>query len=218
MNYRKRKKLFSEGKLTPAQMNAEAGNVCTFVIGNTRFGQQSIEHIKDCPFENVKDMEEHIIKKWNDWVNDWDTVIILGTFAVSEGSIKKYTPLLKGKKILIKGKYDLKDNQIYYDAGFNEVYSHPFVFREKYILSPVMMQPDSRFSIVYSYMRNGSEPIPLMDNLICVSPEYIDYKPTYFKILQSRMKAVKAIMIEHRKAAQRVMESEEEEEEYGTDI
>lgn len=202
--------------MTPAEINADAGNVCTFVIGNTRFGQQDISYIKDCPFATAEELEERILKEWEENINDWDTVIILGTYAVNEEAVKKYTPLLKGKKILIKGKYDLKDNQIYYDAGFNEVYSYPFVFREKYILSPVMMQPDSRFSIVYSYMRNGSEPIPLMDNLICVSPEYIGYKPTYFKTLQSKMKAVKNIMIEHRKAAQRVMNSDEVED--GTDI
>lgn len=207
MRYKERKKLFNEGKLTPAQMNAEAGNICTFVIGNTRFGQQNIEYIKDCPFESAKEMEEHIIKQWNDWVNDWDTIIVLGTFAINEGNVRKYTPLLKGKKILVKGKYDLEDNQVYYDAGFKEVYSYPFIYNGSYILSPVMIQPDNRFKIVYSYMRNGSEPIPLMDNLICVSPEYIDYKPSYFKTLQSKMGAVKAMMVEHRKAAQKVINS-----------
>lgn len=136
-------------------------------------------------------------------------MIILGTYAINEEAVKKYTPLLKGKKILVKGKYDLKDNQIYRDAGFEEVYSYPFIYRDKLILTPTMMRPDSRFQIVYSYMRNGDEPIPLMDNLICVSMEYMDYKPTYIKSLQTRMGAVKKMMLEHRKAAQMVVENEE---------
>lgn len=195
--------------MTPAEINADAGNICVFVMGNTRFGQRNISYIKDCPFATAEELEEHVIREWNDRVNDWDTVIILGTYAINEEAVKKYTPLLKGKKILVKGKYDLKDNQIYRDAGFEEVYSYPFIYRDKLILTPTMMRPDSRFQIVYSYMRNGDEPIPLMDNLICASMEYMEYKPTYIKSLQTRMAAVKEMMLEHRKAAQMVMDSEE---------
>lgn len=195
--------------MTPAEINADAGNICTFVIGNTRFGQQNISYIKDCPFATAEELEEHVLKEWEENINDWDTVIILGTYAVNEEAVKKYTPLLKGKKILVKGKYDLEDNQIYYDAGFDEVYSYPFIYRDKFILSPVMMRPDNRFRILYSYMRNGDEPIPLMDNFVCVSMEYIQYRPIYFKTLMSKMTAVKEMMLEHRKAAQMVMDSEE---------
>ncbi len=195
--------------MTPAEINADAGNICTFVIGNTRFGQQNISYIRDCPFATAEELEEHVIKEWNDRVNDWDTVIILGTYAINEEAVKKYTPLLKGKKILVKGKYDLEDNQIYRDAGFEEVYSYPFIYRDKLILTPTMMRPDNRFQIVYSYMRNGDEPIPLMDNLICASMEYMEYKPSYIKSLQTKMSAVKEMMLEHRKAAQQVMNSEE---------
>lgn len=195
--------------MTPAEINADAGNICTFVIGNTRFGQQNISYIKDCPFATAEELEEHVLKEWEENINDWDTVIILGTYAINEEAVKKYTPLLKGKKILVKGKYDLKDNQIYRDAGFEEVYGYPFIYRDKLILTPTMMRPDNRFQIVYSYMRNGDEPIPLMDNLICVSMEYMEYKPSYIKSLQTKMSAVKEMMLEYRKAAQQVMNSEE---------
>lgn len=209
-NYRNR--TFTQKRraaMTLAEVNADAGNTCTFIIGNTRFGQRNIDYIKDCPFATAEELETHILEEWNDRVNEWDTVIILGTYAINEEAVKKYTPLLKGKKILVKGKYDLEDNQIYLEAGFEEVYTYPFIFRQNVIVSPVMMRPDNRFQIIYSYMRDGSEQIPLMDNLICVSMEYIDYKPTYVKTLQAKMKAVKTMMLEHRKAAQAVMNNEE---------
>ena len=53
-------------------------------------------------------------------------------------------------------------------------------------------------------MPNGNEPIPLMDNLICVAPEYVLYKPTYVKTLMQRMKQVKMMLNERRKCAQKV--------------
>ena len=204
MRYAKRKELFDQGLMTPAQMNAEAGNTCVFIIGNTLFGRPSLDNIKDCPFDSVEELEKHLLEQWNRWVNDWDTVIIVGGFAVDEENVHKYAKLLKGKKMLIKGEYDLKDNKVYYDAGFTEVYSHPIIFRDKLILTPKIMRPETRFKVVYSYMPNGNEPIPLMDNLICVAPEYVLYKPTYVRTLMQRMKQVKMMLNERRKCAQKV--------------
>lgn len=74
------------------------------------------------PFENIDDMHDYILTRWNARVTNGDTVYILGDVAL-RGS---YAPLiglvaqLKGKKVLIKGNHDdIKDYR--YALLFDEI-------------------------------------------------------------------------------------------------
>lgn len=79
--------------------------------------------IKYCsrPFVNAYEMNETIIRNWNNVVSDHDFVYILGDFVFkgSPGYTNELMSRLKGKKILIAGNHD--DSRTL-RAGWHEVY------------------------------------------------------------------------------------------------
>lgn len=58
------------------------------------------------PFDNVEDMNAHIIKTWNKTVKPFDTVYVLGDFSLNPNWSKRIVPLLNGKKVLVAGNHD----------------------------------------------------------------------------------------------------------------
>ena len=71
------------------------------------------------PFETVEEMNEVLIKNWNDRVHSEDTVYVLGD--LSMGPYDKIAPLIKrlnGKIILVRGNHDTpKRIEIYKSLG-----------------------------------------------------------------------------------------------------
>lgn len=80
-------------------------------IADTHFNHESI--IKHCkrPFSSIEEMNETLIRNWNDLVNRHDRIYILGDFAFSDHI--KFIDRLKGKKHLIKGNHDESSNEFY---------------------------------------------------------------------------------------------------------
>lgn len=79
----------------------------TFIISDTHFNHEHIIWFAHRPFNNVKEMNETMIKNWNDKVSDKDLVIHLGDFVY--GGIKKIKQIknrLNGTIFLIKGNHD----------------------------------------------------------------------------------------------------------------
>lgn len=65
--------------------------------------------IKHCnrPFRDADEMDEFLIKKWNEKVSSCDTVHILGDFIFrSKRPPEEYLSILKGKKHLVVGNHD----------------------------------------------------------------------------------------------------------------
>lgn len=60
-----------------------------------------------------------LTEKWNAVVGPNDTVLHLGDFAFR--GIEENTKNLNGKKILLRGNHDLKNNRTYIDAGWMDV-------------------------------------------------------------------------------------------------
>lgn len=60
---------------------------------------------RDILFENARQVDNYIIKRWNQMVTNDDTVYVLGDVALTRKGLKKMARL-NGKKILIKGNYD----------------------------------------------------------------------------------------------------------------
>lgn len=77
----------------------------------------------DRPFRNSREMDETIIKNWNDRIKDTDTVYMLGdfVFARRDHSLPAWylRKLRGGKKILIKGNHDRRET---FRAGWDEVH------------------------------------------------------------------------------------------------
>jgi calcineurin-like phosphoesterase family protein len=77
-----------------------------FVTSDTFFGRVEILDIAVRPFEDITDMNEAIIKNWNEVVKDNDIVYHLGNFAWTPLDAEECLTRLNGQIKLILGDYD----------------------------------------------------------------------------------------------------------------
>jgi calcineurin-like phosphoesterase family protein len=78
-----------------------------FYTSDTHFSHERIIELSDRPFEDAQEMNEMIIRYWNETVEPGDTVYHLGDVAM--GTIVDSLPLvgrLNGFKILVPGNHD----------------------------------------------------------------------------------------------------------------
>lgn len=76
-------------------------------IADTHFGHANIIKYSKRPFKNLKEMDETLIKNWNDHVRPNDQVYHLGDFAFGDNPAK-YANRLNGKIHLVLGNHDYK--------------------------------------------------------------------------------------------------------------
>ena len=92
----------------------------TFYIGDLHFGHEKILWLDNRPFKTVQEMDQALIRNWQDAVTDEDTVIVLGDMfwkTVDKQARAGIMSRLPGRKILIWGNHDddLAD-------GWSEIY------------------------------------------------------------------------------------------------
>lgn len=78
-----------------------------FFIADLHFGHFNIVRYDNRPFKTTEEMDNVLIKNWNNVVSDEDTVYILGDISWhDEAKTVEIFNKLKGTKILIKGNHD----------------------------------------------------------------------------------------------------------------
>ena len=78
-----------------------------YYISDLHFGHENIIRLTNRPFNNIKEMNDTLIKNWNKRVKDEDTVYIIGDlFFKSLENVENILRVLKGKKYLILGNHD----------------------------------------------------------------------------------------------------------------
>lgn len=80
--------------------------------------------IKYCsrPFENVNEMNEEMVKRWNERVTPDDTIYVVGDMFL--GKPENAVPIIKrlnGKKVLVLGNHD-RSPRTMVECGFDEVW------------------------------------------------------------------------------------------------
>lgn len=91
---------------------------------DTHFGHARIIEYCARPFASVLEMDHEMIQRWNERVNEGDTVYHLGDFAFARVErIREILSQLKGTKVLIRGNHDrrIKDSK-FLGAGFSAVH------------------------------------------------------------------------------------------------
>ncbi|WNN94796.1 metallophosphoesterase [Streptomyces phage Phredrick] len=81
--------------------------MATFFTSDTHFGHERIISLCERPFDSVDEMNEEMIRRWNETVKPTDTVIHLGDVAL--GKIAESLPLvgrLNGHIKLVPGNHD----------------------------------------------------------------------------------------------------------------
>ena len=93
-----------------------------FYIADTHFGHEKVIEFCRRPFKNIEEMDEVIIKNWNEVVNHEDHVYILGDMIYrNKKEPSYYLKQLKGHKHLILGNHEeylkkLKEPFKYFDT------------------------------------------------------------------------------------------------------
>lgn len=91
-----------------------------FYIGDPHFGHEKILWLDNRPFRTVEEMDQALIRNWQDAVTENDIVIVLGDMfwkTVPEDRRRGIMSQLPGQKILIRGNHDGDDG-----AGWSAVY------------------------------------------------------------------------------------------------
>lgn len=93
-----------------------------FFTSDTHFGHKNVIKFCNRPFSNVEEMNETLIKNWNDTVGPEDTIFHLGDFAFGGSQLWNDTlKRLNGHKILIIGNHDDKNLRQGYMQYFDSV-------------------------------------------------------------------------------------------------
>jgi len=77
-----------------------------YFTADLHFGHKNIIKFCNRPFDSVEDMDNMLIKNWNDVVQYEDEIYIVGDFTMENGRAIRYLPRLNGKKYIITGNHD----------------------------------------------------------------------------------------------------------------
>lgn len=162
-----------------------------YVIADHHFFHNNIINYTRENFENVLDMNNYIINKHNEIVNDNDIVFFLGDFSFKKCEIKNLLSKLNGQKYLVLGNHDEKDIvKNYHQLGFLGVYLNPIRINNLFLSHEPLIyneRDDNSFnSIVKEFLKTSDacnyhghihfeeEKSLLYRN---VTVEVLDYKP-----------------------------------------
>jgi calcineurin-like phosphoesterase family protein len=106
-------------------------NICTF----TNFDGSPVR-----PWNHVGQMNEDMIRWYNEMVDDNDRVYILGDVAFSAAKMQKYVSQLKGRKVLVPGNHEPPKMRKYFDL-FDDV--RGYVVKKGFIMSHIPIHPES---------------------------------------------------------------------------
>jgi len=153
-----------------------------FVTADMHFGHTNIIKYENRPFNSVESMDAAIIKNWNTVVSKRDKVIVAGdvSFYGKDKTIE-IIQQLHGKKILIKGNHDQRNNQWWSDVGFDEVSNYPIIFKEWFIIQhepPTYINDAMPYYFIYGHVHGTKGIYPtITKTAACVSVERWEYKP-----------------------------------------
>ena len=153
-----------------------------YFIADTHFSEENIMRYENRPFKDIVEMDTELVSRWNRIVNKDDDVYVLGDFG-ADGQEIFILNQLNGKKFLIKGNHDVKPNQYYRDSGFEEVYDHPIIIKDFWILShePLYINENMPYANLFGHVHNSPIIKTYSEQHYCVSVERINYTPISFE-------------------------------------
>lgn len=99
-----------------------------FFTSDTHFGHANIIKLCNRPFANADEMNEELIKRWNEKVGKDDYVFHLGDFAFGGSTLwNSILDRLNGHIILILGNHDFKNLRSGYMSRFEDVQQQMYI-------------------------------------------------------------------------------------------
>jgi calcineurin-like phosphoesterase family protein len=176
-----------------------------FLVSDTHFGHAGVcrfthpddPDVKLRPWDNADEMDEEMIRRWNDRVRPTDKVYHLGDVVINRKALKTLHRL-NGDKVLIRGNHDIFPD-VEYREYFRELRAYHVM--NGMILSHIPIHPESlgRFGVnIHGHLhasRVKMEPvgkygIPVVDTRYhCVCVEQTDFAPILFEDVIKRIEA-----------------------------
>jgi len=161
----------------------------TFVIADTHFGDKNIIMFESRPFANTKEMDDELIKRWNDTVTPNDSIFVLGDFIscldkeYAEGIVKA----LNGKITLVVGNHDT-DLPLLTRLGII-VYKYPIIVDSFWMMShePLYITTNSPYANIFGHIHNNPAYKTVSERSYCVSVERINYTPILLNEVKERV-------------------------------
>ena len=176
-----------------------------FLVSDTHFGHAGVcrfTHPDDAtvklrPWDNADEMDEEMIRRWNDRVRPTDKVYHLGDVVINRKALKTLHRL-NGDKVLIRGNHDIFPD-VEYREYFRELRADHVM--NGMILSHIPIHPESlgRFGVnIHGHLHAsrvkmapvGKYGIPVIDpRYHCVCVEQTDFTPILFEDVIKRITA-----------------------------
>ena len=152
-----------------------------FLTADMHFGHENIIKYESRPYANAEAMDDAIIKNWNKAVSKRDTVIVAGDVSFyGKEKTAEIVQQLYGKKILIKGNHDQRNNNWWLDVGFDEVSNYPIIYKEWFVIQhepPTYYNDATPYFYVYGHVHGSEMYRTLTKQTACVCMERWDYTP-----------------------------------------
>lgn len=175
-----------------------------FLTADSHFGHQGVceftreDGSKLRPWYNAAEMDEQLVKNWNEVVRPTDKVYHLGDVTINKKALNILSRL-NGTKVLIKGNHDiykLKD----YTPYFKDIRAYHVM--DKIIMSHIPVHPDSqgRFRAnIHGHLHSrrvmkelpgyyGGRIEEIDPFYFCVSVEQTDYRPIGYEEILTKLK------------------------------
>lgn len=155
-----------------------------FVYSDPHFDSERIIINGKRPFNNVQEMNQALIEKYNATVGKQDVCYWLGDimYGATKEKVAKILKQMHGRKFLIMGNHDRGHSETWWaSCGFEKVFSHPIYDAEHFIiLSHEPLEEFGNMSPIINY--HGHIHIQNYDfenhqQCINVCVEKTDYKP-----------------------------------------
>ena len=172
--------------------------MATYFIADTHFDDDAIVRYENRPFYNSKEMNASLIEKWNATVKPSDVIYHLGDFGCNNIlSLKNTLRQLNGIKFLIRGNHDKYTNEEYRKSGFTDVYDHPIIIDDFYMLShePLYVNANMPYCNIYGHIHSNPSYSTKSIRSRCVSVEQISYAPISKESIQFDIKNSSVFLI-----------------------
>ena len=176
-----------------------------FLVSDTHFGHAGVcrfthpddPEVKLRPWDNADEMDDEMIRRWNDRVRPSDKVYHLGDVVINRKALKTLHRL-NGDKVLIRGNHDIFPD-VEYREYFRELRAYHVM--NGMILSHIPIHPESlgRFGVnIHGHLHAsrvkiepvGKYGIPVIDTRYhCVCVEQTDFAPILFEDVIKRIEA-----------------------------
>lgn len=164
-----------------------------WLIADTHFNHANIIKYENRPFTTTCEMNEVLIKNWNNSIKENDLVYHLGDVCFGKSnSVEEIISQLRGQKYLLMGNHDRRKSRTWWSKkGFVEVYKKPIDIIVEDMKITLSHEPVFKPETLNVHGHVHSKIHRLNQNIYkCVSVECTEYRPVHISEIKKWMLSV----------------------------